>query len=1276
MSTSSNDVIRVADHLLVGREAVPGVRLRCICRGHTGEITCIDWSPCGRFIASASEDGVTLIWDARNGRCLAELIGNKSHVYDLAWAHSGLKIAMLGETHLRIWEFGDQLQNAEYPIQVSAASELAQESIKISEITSILWSVDDQSLIAGGWRERGAYMETYLASFDVDARGILVAGGRLEDPFDTLGAVISIQSDKSANRFSVLILSEEVAQVGVKGVMNSEFQVFKGRAFARAPHGLVHAVIGEDAGIALYRHNASTVIAEGHAGALNAICFSCDGQMFASKSMDGTVKLWRTDPVDELASIPESTLTHRRVGRLFENCSSRLAFSPNDLTLASLGEYDKILRIWEVEDSSLAGKAVTHQLYTSAKVVLVGESNVGKSCLAMRLAEDRYPQDHEQCTTHGMRFWPIEAEQLHPSAKPPQGQRRDVVLWDFGGQDEYQLVHQMFLHDTTLALIVIDPTRDTAFEDARRWVKKLEKRVSHQGLMKLLVGTKVDGPTDLIDRAAINALKQECGFEYFIDVSAKTSRNIDKLREAIQKALHWDELAKASRPELFQRIRDEIELMRESGEIVVLLNDLESSVRGNRVFNRMPPKPQSRKLWEFWKQKVKDEGVAQKTKAVSFDSNAFIAVTDQLSAQGVLVKTMLVGGDNAVVLQLPVIEQYAGSLILLARNNPRAVPAIEEIKLASPHITLPGIDASGRIDRLQERVVIECVTELMIKHGICFRHERLLVFPSLLRSTESAATSELSGSVSLYYDFSGAIDNVYASLIAWLVIGKEFGKVRLWNDRVEFEVGNRGACGLRKVNQGGGYAHLDIYFDDKTPLRVKTQFISFVHDHLKANDIEVVESFELICSNRNCRHNFPPDVAPRRLAMGKSDVQCPICDTIQPVAEGIKEERLSDTAARRSAFALMTRVRADIPKIVAQVKHDVFARKDEDYQSDLPIRVLHLSDLHFDGATTPETHLRWLLDDIRKGSWLIEPSLDFVVVSGDMTSRGQPDGFHKASDFVSNLIAEFSLSAERCIFVPGNHDVAYTEDMYMATLSPTAEQKKHGVNLGEHGFLVRNEERYWHRFETFSNHFYQKLLKEYPKAPASQGVAFTFPDVRVQFLGLNSCWEIDRRFPLRASLYPPAVANLISEADRQIEDLPDSDRPLKHAEFLRIAVWHHPVHHPTRGLSNPKILDQLANNHVRLCLTGDIHEMAREVIRYHYANRMHIVGAGSFSGSPNEGSPRLYNLIEIPREVALRNENTIKLWTRHQVSTDGLWSGWNQWPSEKGACGGLPYFFV
>ena len=74
------------DFMEVGKEVVPGMRLRRICRGHTGTIGRIAWSPCGRFIASPSEDKSIRIWDANDATCRAVLEGHDDKVYCVAWS--------------------------------------------------------------------------------------------------------------------------------------------------------------------------------------------------------------------------------------------------------------------------------------------------------------------------------------------------------------------------------------------------------------------------------------------------------------------------------------------------------------------------------------------------------------------------------------------------------------------------------------------------------------------------------------------------------------------------------------------------------------------------------------------------------------------------------------------------------------------------------------------------------------------------------------------------------------------------------------------------------------------------------------------------------------------------------------------------------------------------------------------------------------------------------------------------------------------------------------
>jgi len=128
----------------------------------------------------------------------------------------------------------------------------------------------------------------------------------------------------------------------------------------------------------------------------------------------------------------------------------------------------------------------------NAKVVLIGEGAVGKTSLAHRLIDDKYVIRDR---THGMNVWrldlplgaPSSGRHLNgdkksrleggaPSGAPSEDDTldREALLWDLAGQEDYRLIHRLFLNETALALLLINPQKDDPFAEAGDWLKSLE----------------------------------------------------------------------------------------------------------------------------------------------------------------------------------------------------------------------------------------------------------------------------------------------------------------------------------------------------------------------------------------------------------------------------------------------------------------------------------------------------------------------------------------------------------------------------------------------------------------------------------------------------------------------------------------------------------------------------------------------------------------------------------------------------------------------------------
>ena len=194
--------------------------------------------------------------------------------------------------------------------------------------------------------------------------------------------------------------------------------------------------------------------------------------------------------------------------------------------------------------------------YVSAKVVLLGDSGVGKSGLGLVLSNQPFLFTE---STHARRIWTFDKQEV--TLDEGRKENRETLLWDLAGQSEYQLIHQLHLNEVAVALVVFDARSETdPFAGIYHWDRALRQAQSIQGssalpLKKILVQARADRGGVGVSQERIQALIDECGFDGYFATSAKEGLHIKDLREAVCNAINWDALPKISSTQLFQNIK-------------------------------------------------------------------------------------------------------------------------------------------------------------------------------------------------------------------------------------------------------------------------------------------------------------------------------------------------------------------------------------------------------------------------------------------------------------------------------------------------------------------------------------------------------------------------------------------------------------------------------------------------------------------------------------------------------------------------------------------------
>src|SRR5882672_6505055 len=97
---------------------------------------------------------------------------------------------------------------------------------------------------------------------------------------------------------------------------------------------------------------------------------------------------------------------------------------------------------------------------------------------------------------------------------PADATEREALLWDLAGQEDYRLICQLFLDETALALLLINPQKVDPFAEADDWLKALRAATSEndsRDVARLLIPTRLDvGGMKVSDRK-INRLLNERG---------------------------------------------------------------------------------------------------------------------------------------------------------------------------------------------------------------------------------------------------------------------------------------------------------------------------------------------------------------------------------------------------------------------------------------------------------------------------------------------------------------------------------------------------------------------------------------------------------------------------------------------------------------------------------------------------------------------------------------------------------------------------------------------
>ncbi len=465
---------------------------------------------------------------------------------------------------------------------------------------------------------------------------------------------------------------------------------------------------------------------------------------------------------------------------------------------------------------------------------------------------------------------------------------REALLWDLAGQEDYRLIHQLFLEETALALLLINPRKDDSFAQAGDWLKALRTATtgpqSNRDADRLLIFSQVDVGGMKLSNAKIERFREEHGLAGWLATSAKTGENCSdkenggnpsKLKLLIAASIPWNKLPWTSTPRLLAELKNAVVAMRDKSDIRLLrfaelAQRLEQALPGEE-FN---------------------------------ESDVRTAVT--LLANHGLARPLKFG--DLVLLRPDLLNGYAGAIIRAARAHSDEIGCVLEANIYDTNFDFTGVERLKH--RPDEELLLRAMVQTLLDHSLCIAedtpHGRHLVFPSQYRRDKDIPRDPY---VFVSYTFSGEWQTIWTTLVVRLWYSQEFKHRELWRNAAEFASAKDHPLGLMIKKVGDGEATISLYFELKVPDELKVLFIEYVHRHLDRYARDVRRDRSYVCNG--CGRPLKDlDLIRELLQEGQATIVCQKCRTEVELTDFIEQRLKSDPVAHKILAMEETATRA------------------------------------------------------------------------------------------------------------------------------------------------------------------------------------------------------------------------------------------------------------------------------------------------------------------------------------------------------------------------------